>query len=364
MSGSYTALDNTDGGTGSLGSSGFNFTATNAISYSFTPGADTTWEIEGLRMGLRHATSPGNYTITVGLYLSSSGAPTGSALASATLSVSLSLTATYRYFTESNLGAVGDYTLVKGVTYALMFTAMAGVRWMFRSSPDTPPEPDSDFNYDGYRSRTNSSAAWSEPTNETTIELLATPTCFLRGTLILTERGEVPVEQLREGDLVAAQFGGLRPIRWIGTQSFHPRFAGPAATPVRFASGSLGDGVPSADLCVSPGHAMLVGTVLAHAGALVNGSTITQPAFRGESIDYFHLDLGPHDCVLANGAWAESYFEDRNRDSFHNAADFHARFPGHVAERQATCLQIIAAGHPAAEGLRRMLTPVALRQAA
>ncbi len=51
-------------------------------------------------------------------------------------------------------------------------------------------------------------------------------TCFLRGTLILTSRGEVPVEQLRAGDLVATKFGGLRPIRWIGTQRFHPRFAG------------------------------------------------------------------------------------------------------------------------------------------
>ena len=25
---------------------------------------------------------------------------------------------------------------------------------------------------------------------------------------------------------MATKFGGLRPIRWIGTQRFHPRFAG------------------------------------------------------------------------------------------------------------------------------------------
>ena len=189
-------------------------------------------------------------------------------------------------------------------------------------------------------------------------------TCFLRGTLILTSRGEVPVEQLRAGDLVATKFGGLRPIRWIGTQSFHPRLAGKAGTPIRFARGSLGHGMPSADLFVSPGHAMLVGNMLAHAGALVNGTTITQPAFHGESIDYFHLDLGPHDCVLANSTWAETYFEDRNRNSFHNAADFHARFPGHEPVRQATCLPIVTAGHPGIEGLRKMLTPPAARRAA
>jgi hypothetical protein len=188
-------------------------------------------------------------------------------------------------------------------------------------------------------------------------------TCFLRGTLILTARGEVKVEALREGDLVATRFGGLRPIRWIGTQRFDGRFAGRATAPIRFARGSLGGGMPSCDLFVSPGHAVLAGEVLAHAGALVNGSTITQERVRGV-IEYFHLDLGPHDCVLANGAWAESYFEDRNRDAFHNAPEFHARFPGHTPVRQETCLPIMTAAHPAMEGLRAMLAPAAMRAAA
>ena len=188
-------------------------------------------------------------------------------------------------------------------------------------------------------------------------------TCFLRGTLILTSRGEVKVEALRAGDMVATRFGGVQPIRWIGTQSFDGRFAGRTTTPIRFARGSLGSGMPSCDLFVSPGHAMLVGEVLVHAGALVDGETIVQQRMRG-TIDYFHLDLGPHDCVLANGAWAESYFEDRNRDSFHNAAAFHALHPGHVAERQASCLPIVTAGHPAIEGLRAMLSPRRLRLAA
>jgi hypothetical protein len=183
------------------------------------------------------------------------------------------------------------------------------------------------------------------------MQLEAQATCFLRGTLILTARGEVKVEALRAGDLVATRFGGLRPIRWIGTQRFEGRLAGKEHQPIRLAAGSLGNGMPSCDLFVSPGHAVLVSEVLAHAGALVNGETITQVRLR-EVIKYFHLDLGPHDCVLANGAWAESYFEDRNRDSFHNAGEFHARFPGHEAVRQATCLPIVTAGHPGIGGVR------------
>ena len=197
----------------------------------------------------------------------------------------------------------------------------------------------------------------------TTFTAATYATCFLRGTLILTSRGEVKVEALRAGDMVATRFGGVQPIRWIGTQSFDGRFAGRTTTPIRFARGSLGSGMPSCDLFVSPGHAMLVGEVLAHAGALVNGETIVQQRMRGV-IEYFHLDLGPHDCVLANGAWAESYFEDRNRDSFHNAAEFHALHPGHVAERQACCLPIVTAGHPGLAALRARLAPAVGRRAA
>jgi hypothetical protein len=192
--------------------------------------------------------------------------------------------------------------------------------------------------------------------------------CFLRGTLILTARGEVKVERLGAGDLVATKFGGLRPVRWMGTQRFEGRLAGKGHQPIRFVAGSLGQGVPSCDLFVSPGHAMLIpggdgGELLAHAGALVNGETITQERVRGE-IEYFHIDLGPHDCVLASGAWAESYFEDRNRDAFHNAAEFHALNPGHAAERQATCLPIVTAEHPGIDGVRRVLAPRAVRRAA
>jgi hypothetical protein len=180
--------------------------------------------------------------------------------------------------------------------------------------------------------------------------------------MILTPHGEVPVETLHEGDLVVTWFGGERPVRWVGTQRFEGRLAGRGSQPVRLRAGSLGPGMPGSDLLVSPGHAVMVEGVLAHAGALVNGTTIVQDRMGGV-IEYFHLDLGAHDCVMANGAWAESYFEDRNRDSFHNAAEFHARFPGHVAERQATCLPVITEGHPGIAVLRAAL-PRPVRRAA
>ncbi len=359
MSGSVSVLDNTAAGTAVLHPSFYTgLSSTSWRAYSFTTAASSTWEIDGIRLALR-ASSAASYTISFRLYATSGGTPTGTVLASTSLSMSLVTTVGYQYLDATALGAVATYGMGAGGSYALVVSASSpSVRWSYLNTGSaTPPTAASSFTYDGFRSSTSSGGSWSTSTNTPAIELLATATCFLRGTLILTCRGEVPVETLRAGDLVATKFGGLRPVRWIGTQCFDGRLAGVGHQPIRFARGSLGQGMPSCDLFVSPGHAVLVAEVLAHAGALVNGSTITQEQVRGE-IEYFHIDLGPHDCVLANGAWAESYFEDRNRDSFHNAAEFHALHPGHVPERQANCLPIVTAEHPGIDGVRRLLAPV------
>lgn len=368
MSGSTTVIDNTAAGTTALGGGGTTITTSALRGEVFTTASTSSWELTGIRLGLASG-GTGTVSFTIGLYATASSVPTGSALTSVTLSAALTTTAAYVYFDETALGVLANYSLSASTTYALVLSSADSLRWATHSGTAVTPTAYEGFSHNQYVTTSTGGSSWATAGPKYAIQIDAQATCFLRGTLILTSRGEMPVEALRAGDLIATKFGGLRPIRWIGTQSFHPRFAGPTSTPIRFAAGSLGDGVPSAELFVSPGHAMLVeagpaGPVLAHAGALVNGGTITQPAFGGERIEYFHLDLGPHDCVLANGAWAESYFEDRNRDHFHNAADFHARFPGHAPERQATCLPIITAAHPAAEGLRRMLTPAALRQAA
>lgn len=166
------------------------------------------------------------------------------------------------------------------------------------------------------------------------------PACYLRGTRILTAHGEVAVESLQQGDLVATRFGGLRPVRWIGTQNFIGLNATGMLAPVCIRAGALGPAQPRNDLWVSPGHAVLVEGQLVCAYLLVNGTTIVQPPHTGP-IAYFHIDLGTHDCVLAEGAWSETYYEHLNRDDFDNADSFRATFPDHAPTIQPTCLPYV-----------------------
>ncbi|MFT8505487.1 Hint domain-containing protein [Acetobacter sp.] len=188
--------------------------------------------------------------------------------------------------------------------------------------------------------------------------------CYCRGTLILTDRGEVPVETLQIGDLVQTATNGLRPIRWIGRRSYSGTFANGNRDilPVVFRRGSLGHGLPHQDLSVSPLHAMYLDGVLVPAVLLVNGSTIVQ-AERMDEVAYFHVELEQHDIIIANGTQSETFVDDHSRGMFHNAGEYDVLYPdaGTVAARY--CAPRVEEGAQL-EGIRRRLNPAARKSAA
>ncbi|WP_306046281.1 Hint domain-containing protein [Nioella sp. MMSF_3534] len=160
-------------------------------------------------------------------------------------------------------------------------------------------------------------------------------TCFAAGSQISTPEGERAIETLRIGDLIETANGAV-PVKWIGRQTVSTRF-GPAERlmPVRFAAGALGPNVPHTDLTVTADHGMLVEGVICHAGALVNGVTITRVplAEMGESYTVYHIETEEHEIILANGAPAETFIDNVSRRVFDNYAEFEALY-GDVPEME------------------------------
>ncbi len=158
--------------------------------------------------------------------------------------------------------------------------------------------------------------------------------CFAAGTRIRTDRGEVAVEDLREGDRVWSVLGEcFEPVQWIGRRpvncSAHPQPE--KVQPVVITAGAFGPGLPARDLWLSPDHALFVNDVLIPAKLLVNGTTIRQVAV--DTITYFHVELPTHDVLLAEGLAAESYLDVDDRSSFANGGEVVALHPDFAAHR-------------------------------
>ncbi|MGO4909320.1 Hint domain-containing protein [Pseudorhodobacter sp. W20_MBD10_FR17] len=142
--------------------------------------------------------------------------------------------------------------------------------------------------------------------------------CFTPGTTILTNRGEVLVEDLCEGDRVLTRDNGYQPIRWVGMRNVSGAelAAQPSFNPICITAGALGAGLPESDMTVSPQHRMLLSgsraemmfgeaEVLVAAVHLVNDKTITQ--IRPQSVTYIHLLFDHHEIICGDGAWTESF---------------------------------------------------------
>ncbi len=141
------------------------------------------------------------------------------------------------------------------------------------------------------------------------------PVCFAAGTLILTPRGEVPVESLRPGDLVLTLDRGPQPLWWIGHRKTTFGHGNHRHQPVRIAAGAMGHGLPCRDLLVSPQHRLLVagpdGKRFA-AGALAKAKGLCgKPGIQQDtsctSVEYLQLLLPQHGIVMANGLPAETF---------------------------------------------------------
>jgi hypothetical protein len=143
--------------------------------------------------------------------------------------------------------------------------------------------------------------------------------CFTPGTMILTDRGEVPVEDLVAGDLVMTHDNGLQPVRWVGRQHLsHGRLmAQPELQPVRIARGALGGSGPVRSMLVSPQHRLLVTgalpellfgepEVLVPARHLVGKAEVTR-ALPETGVTYIHILFDRHEVVLSDGIWTESF---------------------------------------------------------
>lgn len=147
--------------------------------------------------------------------------------------------------------------------------------------------------------------------------------CFTPFVALATEAGPRFAGDLRVGDRVLTRDHGPQEVRWVGRRRFGWRDLGlnPLLRPVRIAAGALGDGLPAADMLVSPNHrflAALPGQPLTdaterlwHAHALIGRQGISR--VDAQTADYVQLLFDRHELLLSEGCWSESFQPSASR---------------------------------------------------
>ncbi len=142
--------------------------------------------------------------------------------------------------------------------------------------------------------------------------------CFVKGTLITTPVGDVPVERLNEGDLVDTLDGRARPIRMIVHRRLDFDHDDDTHKPIEFKPGSLGPGLPKRTLCVSPQHRVLITSTDPEIGQSAVGQLVAAKGLlhhRGvrqkkgcNAVEYFHMIFDRHEVIFSEGVATESFY--------------------------------------------------------
>ena len=158
---------------------------------------------------------------------------------------------------------------------------------------------------------------------------LTEPPCYCAGTHVLTDKGEITVENLAIGDVVITARGERRPIVWLGHRKVDiAKYYSPESVrPIRVKAGALGDKVPSRDLRLSPDHALFIDGLLIQAGALVNGTSIVRETTVPREFVYYHIELEEHSLILAENTPTETFVDNVHRLGFDNWAEHEALYP-------------------------------------
>ena len=182
--------------------------------------------------------------------------------------------------------------------------------------------PNPNINIKGHIYSTGTIAFNSGPN---TIDGLCVTVCYAKNTLILTEKGYIPIQNIKVGDKIITKgkihqntYIEREPIKldeviWIS--KFKVNNMNSESRPICIKKHALGLNSLFKDLYVSPNHSILINGKMRPARFLVNGETVYQDT-ECDEITYYHLECKEHVAIVANGVLAESYLDCDNRYVF------------------------------------------------
>jgi hypothetical protein len=291
---------------------------------------------QGQQLGIQQAAGSDTVQLTISFETDAGGAYTKAGTALGSL-----------------VASTGDTLTLGGAGGESQFQLISQLRGLALSDPHT---------FDSFALKFTLTDIGSDAGSTTFSERFQT-VCYAPGTRIATPTGEVTVEDLQIGDLVATTSGAAKPVKWIGRRSHSAADVARTANlqPVVIRAGALGNELPHRDLLVSPMHALLIDEVFVPAAALVNGTSIVRGEVAGP-IEYLHIELDQHEVIFAEGTPAETFVDDASRAMFDNVSEYYDLY-GIAESRQSFSVPRVEEGYQL-EAIRRRIAGMAPQVAA
>jgi hypothetical protein len=297
---------------------------------AFTPGEDVNLDQVSISTNTYDAgqSNPGNFQ--VGVYAAGVNASTPGSLISYLSGPTSPTAGAYNSYTPTT-----SISLQAGTQYWLGFTLSSDTggsnsqRVKISTSDGTSTYTSPGWSV-GTRYTMGSSAGLPDNSSRpATFELYGTSraVCFCSGTAIRTASGEVPIEDIKIGDVVATSKGPMS-VKWVAKRTISKMLVTDefylSAIPIVIRANSLEDGVPSKDLYVSESHGIYADGKIINACYLANDLTISKASSNQfkTSIQYYHLEFDDEVLVSANNTLSCSYVNTGNRRSFDNYPEF------------------------------------------
>lgn len=132
--------------------------------------------------------------------------------------------------------------------------------------------------------------------------------CFGEGSMVFTPSGEIPIQNLKQGDKVYDENLNIQTVEFIAKRTIFPsKSLNKYSIPIKIKQGQLGENVPHLDTIVSSSH------LIKHNGQMVPASSLGSELEINTPITYYNVNVSNYSTMIVNGMVSETL--DTTNDS-------------------------------------------------
>lgn len=132
--------------------------------------------------------------------------------------------------------------------------------------------------------------------------------CFGEGSMVFTPSGEIPIQNLKQGDEIYDENLNIQTVEFIAKRTIFPsKTLNKYSVPIKIKQGMMGENIPRLDTIVSSAH------LIKHNGQMVPASKLGSEFEFNTPITYFNVKVSNYSTMIVNGMVSETL--DTSNDS-------------------------------------------------